>query len=80
MTRMILATLSREQPLSITLQELGDLVAKTRAERQLSQDSLASKIGPPVNRSMVAHFEQGLRVPPPESLARILIMQKGLFA
>lgn len=57
--------------MSITLQELGDLVAKTRAERKLSQDALASKIGAPVNRSMVAHFEQGLRVPPPESLAKI---------
>lgn len=56
---------------SLTIPELGDLVSKTRRERRLSQDALAAKVGPNVNRSMVAHLEQGLRLPAPEALAAL---------
>ena len=51
---------------SLTIPELGDLVSKTRRERRLSQDGLATKLGAPINRSTIAHLEQGLRLPQPE--------------
>lgn len=50
--------------MSITPQELGELVKAHRDERSESQDEVARKSSPSTNRSVVAHLEQGLRIPP----------------
>lgn len=57
--------------MSMTLAELGDLVKSHRDHRRESQDEVAAKSSPPTNRSVVAHLEQGLRVPEPEQLKAI---------
>lgn len=50
--------------MSFDLTGLGTLVRVFREARSLSQQSLASQVRPPTNRSAIAHLEQGLRVPP----------------
>src|SRR5437867_94705 len=44
-------------------EELGKLVKSHRELRELSQDQLAQQCDNGVNRSTIAHLEQGLRVP-----------------
>src|SRR5690349_4129506 len=53
------------------LSDLGDLFRGFREARGLTQDELAATCGDGVNRSHVAHLEQGLRLPKPERLAAI---------
>jgi transcriptional regulator with XRE-family HTH domain len=50
------------------LNSLGQLVKVYRGQTGLTQDLLAKQCGPPVNRSAIAHLEQGLRVPKPDVL------------
>ncbi|WP_224367578.1 helix-turn-helix domain-containing protein [Hyalangium versicolor] len=57
--------------MSVSLQELGEQVQAARAQKNLSQEALAKAISPPTNRSVVAHLEQGRRVPAPEVLTRL---------
>lgn len=51
--------------------ELGNLVKFTRENLGVSQDALAQKLRPLVNRSHIAHLEQGLRIPKPQVLAAL---------
>lgn len=51
--------------------ELGNLVKLTRDNLGVSQDALAQKLRPLVNRSHIAHLEQGLRIPKPQVLEAI---------
>src|SRR5512134_2849347 len=53
------------------LGDLGDLFRQFREASKLTQEDLASRCGPGVNRSQVAHLEQGLRIPKPASLRAI---------
>jgi transcriptional regulator with XRE-family HTH domain len=53
------------------LSTLGQLVKARRNLLGITQEEIAQKAGGQVNRSMVAHLEQGLRVPKPDSLKRI---------
>ncbi len=56
----------------VSVQELGDLVRAVREEHGLTQEALAAQIGiSAVNRSNIAHLEQGVRVPNPEVLKAI---------
>src|SRR5262245_51331885 len=52
-------------------QKLGDIVRTFRTEKGLTQAQLAEQIQPATNRSLVAHLEQGRRVPDPDILTRI---------
>lgn len=55
-------------------EKLGDLIKANRELRGWSQDEVVKKIeerGAKVNRSIVAHLEQGLRIPKPELLQSI---------
>lgn len=52
-------------------ERLGQLVRSHREQAGLSQERLAEECGAPVNRSVVAHLEQGRRIPRPDSLALI---------
>src|SRR5262249_32267665 len=53
------------------LTRLGDLVKARRNLLGWTQEDLATKSGSDVNRSMVAHLEQGIRVPKPDHLKAI---------
>ncbi|UJR86679.1 helix-turn-helix domain-containing protein [Sandaracinus amylolyticus] len=57
--------------MSVTLQELGEQVQAAREQKGLSQDAVAKAVNPPTNRSVVAHLEQGRRLPASEVLAQI---------
>lgn len=50
---------------------LGELVKARRNLLSLTQEQVAEKSGDGVNRSIVAHLEQGIRIPKPEHLKRI---------
>jgi transcriptional regulator with XRE-family HTH domain len=50
---------------------LGELVKARRNLLNITQEQAAEKSGADVNRSVVAHLEQGLRVPKPDQLKRI---------
>lgn len=50
---------------------LGQLVRQHREHKDLSQEVLASRVSPHTNRSAIAHLEQGLRIPTPETLGAI---------
>jgi transcriptional regulator with XRE-family HTH domain len=58
------------------LGDLGDLFKQFREAAGWSQDDLAKKAGDGVNRSQVAHLEQGLRVPKPASLRALATVLK----
>lgn len=65
-----------------SLRGFGQLFQVYRRERGLTQQELASLVGRPTNRSVVAHLEQGLRLPPPaqlEQLCTFLKVPKGLW-
>lgn len=49
--------------MTLDLSGLGELIRAFRLERGLSQDALAQQVSPATNRSVVAHLEQGLRLP-----------------
>lgn len=53
------------------LARLGDLLRTLRQQRGLTQEQLASVIEPKTNRSAIAHFEQGLRLPKKEVFSAI---------
>jgi transcriptional regulator with XRE-family HTH domain len=53
-------------------ERLGELVKSMREHRGLSQDALSQAL-PGINRSNIAHLEQGLRLPKPEILKRICL-------
>ncbi len=57
--------------MSVNLQELGDYARASREDRRLSQEALAAAITPASNRSVVAHLEQGRRVPERDVLIRL---------
>lgn len=60
-----------EGPMSLSLQELGEQIQAAREQKGLSQEALARSIEPPTNRSVVAHLEQGRRLPGPEVLTAL---------
>lgn len=49
--------------MALSLQELGDQVKAAREDRGWSQDELAARLGDGINRSKIAHLEQGRRLP-----------------
>jgi transcriptional regulator with XRE-family HTH domain len=51
-------------------ERLGELVKSMREHKGLSQDALSQAL-PGINRSNIAHLEQGLRLPKPEILEKI---------
>lgn len=57
--------------MAFTLRHLGELVKSHRESKGLTQDELAKKLGPSINRSLIAHLEQGLRMPSTENLTSI---------
>lgn len=57
--------------MNTTREDLGNLVKLTREYANISQDALAQKLKPQVNRSHIAHLEQGIRIPKPDILAAI---------
>lgn len=59
--------------MAISLQELGDQIKASREDRGLTQPQLASALTPPLNRSALAHLEQGRRIGDPDSLQRICL-------
>ncbi|HEX8248659.1 MAG TPA: helix-turn-helix transcriptional regulator [Pyrinomonadaceae bacterium] len=56
---------------SLSLLELGTQVKIHREQLGISQDALADQVGSPVNRSNIAHLEQGRRLPVKETLQKI---------
>src|SRR5689334_9258807 len=57
--------------MATTLQKLGETIRTFRSEKALTQAQLAEAINPNTNRSVVAHLEQGRRLPDPDVLKRI---------
>ena len=57
--------------MNYTLIELGIEVKASREQKKLTQDELAKLIGTPINRSIIAHLEQGIRCPKEDSLEKI---------
>lgn len=55
----------------MSIHQLGQIVRVFREERGLTQGELAEKITPPTNRSVVAHLEQGRRIPESDVLERL---------
>ncbi|ABD69549.1 transcriptional regulator, XRE family [Rhodoferax ferrireducens T118] len=53
-------------------ERLGELVKSMREHKKLSQDALSSAL-PGINRSNIAHLEQGLRLPRADILEQICI-------
>lgn len=53
------------------LADLGDIFRQFRDHKGLSQERLAELAGAGVNRTQVAHLEQGRRLPKPEGLRKI---------
>jgi transcriptional regulator with XRE-family HTH domain len=54
-----------------TLAQLGELIRAHRESREQSQEDVAAACGAGVNRSMVAHLEQGRRLPGAVALGAI---------
>jgi transcriptional regulator with XRE-family HTH domain len=57
--------------MATSAQKLGEIVRTFRGDKGLTQNQLADKLEPPTNRSVVAHLEQGRRIPDPDVLQRI---------
>lgn len=57
--------------MNTTRADLGILLKLTREHAGVSQEAMAQKLKPLVNRSHIAHLEQGLRIPKPDVLAAI---------
>lgn len=54
-----------------SLDSLGSYIKNQRQSLGLTQEQLQKKIGVSVNRSHIAHLEQGIRVPKPDILEKI---------
>jgi DNA-binding XRE family transcriptional regulator len=54
-----------------SLDVLGEYIKNIRISLNLTQEQLQKKIGSPVNRSHIAHLEQGARLPKAEILQKI---------
>ena len=54
-----------------TIAQLGYLVRTYREQRGLTQEKFVTELPIRTNRSSVAHLEQGLRLPPPQTLHAI---------
>jgi len=50
---------------------LAHVVKAHREQKGLTQDQLAKNCGSPINRSTIAHLEQGIRLPKPDALTTI---------
>ncbi len=57
--------------MSFSLVNLGDMVRAHREQRLLTQEQLSQQTSPPTNRSVIAHLEQGRRIPEPDVLSKI---------
>ncbi|WP_434300302.1 deoxynucleoside kinase [Corallococcus exiguus] len=57
--------------MTASLQQLGETVKVYRQARRITQSQLAARISPRTNRSVVAHLEQGIRLPPRSALRSI---------
>lgn len=61
--------------MSFTLANLGEMVKISREHKVLTQDHVAQLVNPKTNRSVIAHLEQGRRLPDPlllEAICRLL--------
>ena len=54
-----------------TIAQLGHLVRTYREQRGLTQEAFVKELQIRTNRSALAHLEQGLRLPPPQTLHAI---------
>jgi transcriptional regulator with XRE-family HTH domain len=54
-----------------SIADLGNLIKIQREHKKISQEELAKRSGKTVNRSNIAHLEQGLRIPAYEVLVLI---------
>lgn len=57
--------------MSSSIKRLGDIVGAFRRRLGLTQEEVAAHLGPPANRSLLAHLEQGRRLPSVDLLTRI---------
>lgn len=57
--------------MNTTREDLGNLIKLVREQKGVSQEALAEKLGKTINRSNIAHLEQGRRLPKPEILSLI---------
>lgn len=57
--------------MATSLRRLGELIKLYREESLLTQEQLAAQVRPPTNRSVIAHLEQGLRLPQVRTLRSI---------
>lgn len=57
--------------MATTLQKLGETIRTFRNEKGFTQAQLAEDINPKTNRSVIAHLEQGRRMPDADVLRRI---------
>ena len=55
----------------IAIRKLGQIVKEYRENKNLTQKQLANIIKPPTNRTVIAHLEQGLRLPSLYLLSKI---------
>jgi len=64
--------------MAVSLQDLGDQIQAARHDKGLTQDELAKKLGSRVNRSHIAHLEQGLRVPTEDGILSLICHELGV--
>ena len=57
--------------MSTALRHLGSIIKAFRRQRGVTQAELAQVTVPPTNRSLIAHFEQGRRIPSADLLRQI---------
>lgn len=68
--------------MSFTLANLGEMVKISREHKVLTQDHVAQQVIPKTNRSVIAHLEQGRRLPEPhllEAICRYLDIPKDYW-
>lgn len=68
--------------MSFTLANLGEMVKAHREHKLLTQDQLAQQVTPQTNRSVIAHLEQGRRLPEPallEAICRLMDIPKDYW-
>ncbi len=56
---------------NMNLIDFGQLIKIYREHRDISQEKLSEVIGSDINRSVIAHLEQGVRLPKPEQIKSI---------
>lgn len=57
--------------MTIAIRKLGQIVKEYREKQNLTQKQLANIVYPPTNRTVIAHLEQGLRLPSFNLLSKI---------